>query len=81
MAKSSLEKLGRIHTVEEFLHSYTMARNSGFDNINVDLMFDLPDQTFEEWKESLENVCALEPQHISAYSLIIEEGTPFTIWT
>ena len=73
-----LKKLGRIHTVEEFLHSYTMARNSGFDNINVDLMFDLPDQTFEEWKESLENVCALEPQHISAYSLIIEEGTPFS---
>ena len=72
-----LKKLGRIHTVEEFLHSYTMARKAGFDNINVDLMFDLPDQTFEEWKESLENVCALEPQHISAYSLIIEEGTPF----
>ena len=73
-----LKKLGRIHTVEEFLHSYTMARKAGFDNINVDLMFDLPDQTFEEWKESLENVCALEPQHISAYSLIIEEGTPFS---
>lgn len=54
-----------------------MARNAGFDNINVDLMFDLPDQTFEEWKESLENVCALNPQHISAYSLIVEEGTPF----
>lgn len=72
-----LKKLGRIHTCEEFVNSYNLAVNSGFENINVDTMFDLPDQTFEEWKETLEKVTALKPQHISAYSLIVEEGTPF----
>ena len=72
-----LKSIGRIHNYSDFENTFEWAREAGFDNINVDLMFDLPDQTFEEWKESLENVCALEPQHISAYSLIIEEGTPF----
>lgn len=73
---SLLKTLGRIHTREEFLKNYYLT-SKYFDNINIDLMFSLPDQTFEMWLETLENVTALKPKHISAYSLIIEEGTPF----
>ncbi len=72
-----LKLLGRIHTYEDFLRSYELAREAGFGNINVDLMSALPRQTMEKWKKSLETVANLEPEHISAYSLIIEEGTPF----
>ncbi|NMA58269.1 radical SAM family heme chaperone HemW [Clostridium cochlearium] len=72
-----LNKLGRIHNVEEFLHSYKLARKLGFDNINIDLMFGIPDQKLEDWKETLEKVVELNPEHISCYSLIVEEGTPF----
>ena len=72
-----LRKLGRIHTWEEFLESYQKARAAGFTNINVDLMSALPGQTVDSWRETLEKVLALNPEHISAYSLIIEEGTPF----
>ena len=72
-----LQLLGRIHTYEEFLESYQMARACGFDNINVDLMSALPGQTVESWEETLIRVAKLEPEHISAYSLIVEEGTPF----
>ena len=72
-----LMALGRIHTYEEFLESYRMARACGFTNINVDLMSALPGQTVESWLDTLKKVAALEPEHISAYSLIIEEGTPF----
>lgn len=71
-----LKILGRIHTREEFLNNYKLATKY-FDNINIDLMFSLPNQSLEIWQETLENVTKLEPQHISAYSLIIEEGTPF----
>ena len=72
-----LRLLGRIHTFEEFLESYHMARECGFDNINVDLISAIPKQTLESWKQSVETVIALKPEHISAYSLIIEAGTPF----
>lgn len=72
-----LETLGRIHSWEEFQVSYELARKAGFTNINVDLMSALPGQTVESWQRTLEKVLALEPEHISAYSLIIEEGTPF----
>lgn len=72
-----LQMLGRIHTWEQFLESYHMARAAGFANINVDLMSALPGQTADSWRKTLEQVIALEPEHISAYSLIIEEGTPF----
>lgn len=72
-----LKALGRIHTYEEFLESYHMARACGFANINVDLMSALPGQTVESWMETLRKVAELKPEHISAYSLIIEEGTPF----
>ena len=72
-----LETLGRIHSWEEFLESYGLARKAGFENINVDLMSALPGQTPAGWRRTLEKVLALQPEHISAYSLIIEEGTPF----
>ncbi len=74
---SLLKKLGRIHIRENFIESFNMARKSGFNNINVDLMFSLPDQSFEMWAETLDKVTQMNPEHISAYSLIIEEGTPF----
>lgn len=74
---AELRKLGRVHTWEEFEENYHLARACGFSNINVDLMSALPGQTVESWKKTLERVTSLEPEHISAYSLIIEEGTPF----
>lgn len=74
---AELKTLGRIHTYEEFLESFSLAREEGFQNINVDLMCALPDQTYEGWVRNLRTVAALHPEHISAYSLIIEEGTPF----
>ena len=72
-----LKKLGRIHTYEDFLRSYDMAKNAGFDNINIDIMSALPGQSIESYEETLRRVVGLNPAHISAYSLIIEEGTPF----
>ena len=69
--------LGRIHRYQEFEDNYKLARKLGFDNINVDLMSALPGQTPESWRETLNRVLALQPEHISAYSLIIEEQTPF----
>ncbi|MCT4507567.1 MAG: radical SAM family heme chaperone HemW [Tepidibacter sp.] len=72
-----LKFLGRIHSYEEFKENFEIARKVGFENINVDLMFSLPNQTFDEWKQTLEDVVDLKPDHISAYSLIIEEGTVF----
>ncbi len=72
-----LEMLGRIHTWQDFLESYQEARDTGFANINVDLMFAVPGQTYEKWISSLRTAAALKPEHISAYSLIIEPGTPF----
>lgn len=70
-----LKQIGRIHTFEQFLETYQMAKEVGFDNINVDLVIGLPNQTIEEVKKSLKEVIQLYPTHISVYSLIIEEGT------
>ena len=72
-----LKILGRIHTFEQFLKTYDMARKHGFPNINIDLMSSLPGQTPEIFCDSLYQVLKLKPEHISAYSLIIEKGTPF----
>lgn len=72
-----LKCLGRIHTWEDFLVTYQEARRAGFGNINVDLMSALPGQTSESWGRTLSKVLELKPEHISAYSLIVEEGTPF----
>lgn len=72
-----LKTLGRIHTKEKFVETYYLARKAGFRNINTDIMFSLPGQTMTDIEETLENIVKLAPEHISAYSLIIEEGTPF----
>ena len=72
-----LKLLGRIHTFEQFLKTYDMARHYGFSNINIDLMSSLPGQSAKSFLDSLKKVVRLKPEHISAYSLIIEEGTPF----
>ena len=72
-----LKMLGRIHTFREFQETFTLAREKGFDNINVDLMSGIPFQTLDGWESTLRTVAELGPEHISAYSLIIEEGTPF----
>lgn len=72
-----LKLLGRIHNYEQFLHSYDLVRNAGISNINIDLMSALPGQSAASYCDGLEKIVALKPEHISAYSLIIEEGTPF----
>ncbi|MBO5146795.1 MAG: radical SAM family heme chaperone HemW [Lachnospiraceae bacterium] len=72
---AELKLLGRIHTYEDFCRTYYQAREAGFRNINIDLMSGLPGQHMESWVQTLKNVLALQPEHISAYSLIIEEGT------
>ena len=72
-----LKLLGRIHTYSQFEENYYLARETGFSNINIDLMSGLPGQTIKTWEESLTKIASLKPEHISAYSLIIEEGTPF----
>lgn len=75
--QEELDCLGRIHTYAEFLDVYEKARKQGFSNINVDLMSGIPGQTLASWEETLQEMVKLKPEHISAYSLIVEEGTPF----
>ena len=75
--RQELRVLGRIHTYGDFLESYRNAREEGFANINVDLISAVPGQTYEDWIRNLRTVAELGPEHISAYSLIIEPGTPF----
>ena len=74
--ENELKKLGRIHTFSDFLDSYRLA-SEYFDNISVDLMYGIPEQTKASLEATLDTVLALEPKHISAYGLIVEEGTPF----
>ena len=74
---SELKILGRIHTYNEFLESFMILRDERFNNINVDLMNGIPEQTFETFSNGLEIIKELNPEHISIYSLILEEGTPF----
>lgn len=73
---NELRELGRIHDFEGFVESYKLARKAGFNNINVDLMSALPGQTPESYRDTLNKVIELNPEHISAYSLIVEDGTP-----
>lgn len=75
-----LQKLGRIHSYEDFLTCYGQARKAGFQNINVDLISGIPGLTLSMWQETLKEVLQMAPEHISAYSLIVEEGTPFYKW-
>lgn len=72
-----LKEIGRIHVFKDFLDTYNLARNVGFNNINIDLMLGLPNQSIKDIEESLDKIIELKPEHISVYSLIIEEGTPF----
>lgn len=74
---TQLVTLGRVHTYEDFLDTYTQARSAGFNNLNIDLISSVPGQSVKSYEETLEKVIGLKPEHISAYSLIIEEGTPF----
>lgn len=71
-----LKEIGRIHTYEDFINTYNLARKVGFKNVNVDLMLGLPNQTLEDLNTSLRKVIKLNPEHISLYSLIVEENTP-----
>ena len=75
--KTEMKKLGRIHTFDDFLSSYRMLREVGFDNISVDLMYGIPYQTKDSFTETLRCVIELSPEHISSYGLMIEEGTLF----
>ena len=72
-----LDFLGRIHTYKMFEKTYIDARKAGIDNINVDLIFSLHDQNLDKWKNTLQKAVDLKPEHISCYSLIVEENTPF----
>ena len=72
-----LKILGRIHDPDQFFETFRLAREEGFDNINIDLMSAIPGQTLESYKKTLETVIELRPEHISAYSLIVEEETPY----
>ena len=72
-----LKKIGRIHDFEIFSKAYECARNEGFDNFNLDLMYGLPEQTLSSWKKSLKTVSDIGCEHISLYPLSIEENTPF----
>lgn len=76
MDDSLLHAIGRIHNAAQFKHSFLLAREAGFENINVDLMYGLPEQTESQYLETIRAVAAMKPEHISAYSLILEEGTP-----
>ena len=74
-----LEALSRVHNFKDFYNSYKIARKAGFDNINIDVMYGIPDQTYESFMRTLEVVRDLAPEHISMYGLRIEEGTPFAV--
>jgi oxygen-independent coproporphyrinogen-3 oxidase len=75
-----LQTLGRIHTPEEIVQAVQYARSAGFTSINIDFMFGLPGQTMDHWRNTLERALELCPEHLSLYSLIVEEGTPFYRW-
>lgn len=72
-----LAALSRIHNVGDFTECYQMAREAGFDNINIDVMFGIPEQTKSSFMETLSFVVSMKPEHISMYNLRIEDGTPF----
>lgn len=75
--ENELKILGRIHTFDDFLSAFALARKHGIENINVDIMYGIPEQTAASFSETVEHVISLCPEHISAYGLILEENTPF----
>ena len=72
-----LKILGRLHTAQEAADAFMLARNAGFRNIGVDLIYGIPGQTTTKWKETLDRALALKPEHVSAYSLSLDEGSWF----
>ena len=74
--ENELKILGRIHNYKDFLDSYNLVRSHGFDNVNIDLMFGIPEQTIDSFEKTLRAVIELSPEHVSVYGLILEEGTP-----
>lgn len=77
VANERLKHLGRIHTFEEFVQNFNLLREVGYDNVNVDLIFGLPNQTLKEWQDTLMQVTKLKPEHISVYGLQVEAETPY----
>jgi oxygen-independent coproporphyrinogen-3 oxidase len=77
LSDGELGRLGRVHTADQAVEAFHEAREAGFDNLSVDLMYGIPGQTQESWRESLDRVIDLGPEHVSLYSLTVEEGTPF----
>ena len=75
--ENELKRLGRLHSFADFESTYTAARRAGFENISADLMFGIPEQTVKSFRKTLETLCALSPEHISAYGLRVEDGTVF----
>ncbi len=75
---TQLKQLGRIHDASQIVQTVQIARKAGFDNLSLDLIFALPDQTLGDWNHTLEQAVALKPEHISAYCLTYEDGTPLT---
>lgn len=75
--ETSLHILGRVHTADQARKSYDILRKAGFDNVNLDLIFGVPDQSLDQWKDNLKITAALDPNHISAYCLTYEEDTAF----
>ncbi len=75
--EKELKKLGRIHNFDEFAKAYEATLSAGIDNVNVDLMYGIPEQTINSFSETLEKILSLSPKHLSLYGLILEEGTPF----
>ena len=76
MDDALLSSIGRIHTAKQAAEAVAFAREAGFENINLDLMFGLPGQSAAQWEDTLARAIALSPEHLSCYSLILEEGTP-----
>ncbi len=76
--ENELKKLGRIHNYSDFLSTYNLCRELGISNINVDIMYGIPDQTVDSFKSTLEQIISLNPEHLSVYSLIVEPGTPLS---
>lgn len=76
VVESELHLLDRAHTPEDVTHAVDASRNAGFDNINLDMIFGLPGQTLQDWQRSLKAAVSLSPEHLSLYSLIVEDGTP-----
>jgi oxygen-independent coproporphyrinogen-3 oxidase len=74
--KNALQFLTRIHSAEDIFKTFESARNSGFENINCDMIYNIPGQSVDDWKKDLSKIIELSPEHISVYSLTVEKGTP-----